>query len=152
MLPAFQNKRVEELVGLFARVAEQRIATWIGHLDPLGKLNLSREMDRIALANIGQGLFGHEIGDRFLDAFRLVMREVAEVGNAATFGLPLIRQTTANRDYQAALGVVENECRRFSLLTCPSALVRRICCRFCGARAMAKVICRSPSASCAMRS
>jgi len=89
-------------------VAEQRIATWIGHLDPLGKLNLSREMDRIALANIGQGLFGHEIGDRFstLSACDARGRRGWKRGD---FRLPLIRQTTANRDYQAALGVVENE-------------------------------------------
>ncbi len=107
MLPAFQQNAVDKMVAIFSQVTADRVGTWTDHLDANSRFNLSREMDRIALSNICRGLFGTDLDDDFLDAFGLVMREIAAMANAAVFGWSLIRKANTNRQFQAAMQVIE---------------------------------------------
>ena len=125
MLPTFKPSSIEAMVETFRRVAEGRAAAWSERLGCEPTLDLTRDIYRIALSNVGQALFETVFEDRFLDAFDCVIRELAAIQNAAAFGFPLIRRANSAQMYREALSVVDDAA--FSLLSrgqrdgCPHA-------------------------------
>jgi len=107
MLPVFRPRSVEAMVDTFRRVAEERIETWQGRRSPAGTLDMSREMFRVALSNIGQVLFEADLDDAFLDAVDCIMRGLSVIQNASMFGFPLLRGPNFNREYGDAMRRVE---------------------------------------------
>lgn len=112
MLPEFRPHHIERMVRVFAQVANDRVAAWRTGDESRARLNLCREMDRIALSNVSRALFGAELDDRFLDAFGLVLRQLGRVGNSAVFGYPLILGTGDNRLFQNAMRIMEADIER----------------------------------------
>ena len=112
MLPEFRPHHIERMVRVFAQVANERVAAWRTGEEPRARLNLCREMDRIALSNVSRALFGAELDDRFLDAFGLVMRQLGRVSNSAVFGSPLILGAGDNRLFQNAMCIMETDVER----------------------------------------
>lgn len=102
MLPLFKPQQIRRMVGTFRQVVEQRCRLCDLQWLDSDAVDLTREMHRIALCNIGRTLFGTDFDDTFLDAFDVIMRETAAIQNASVFGIPLIRRPdTVQRNRQA---------------------------------------------------
>jgi cytochrome P450 len=112
MLPEFAPHRAEEMVVVFAQVTNERVATWRTGDGTCRRLNLCREMDRIALTNVSRALFGTELGDQFLDAFGWVMRQLGRTSNSVIFGFPLMLDAGDNRRFQDAMRIMEADIER----------------------------------------
>jgi cytochrome P450 len=115
MLPEFKQHHVQKIVGIFAQVANERVTAWAEKGAPPDQLNLTREMDRIALSNVSRALFGGEPDDRFLDDFGYVIRQLGRISNAAVFGYSLILGAGDNRRFRDAMQNMEAHIER---LTC----------------------------------
>ena len=105
MLPEFARDRVGGMVATFRDTTSARADTWTAAPD--GVLDISREMDHLALLNIGRVLFGFDPDEAFLDAFAVVLAYMGKLSNAATLGFPLQLRANDNQDFEAALASLE---------------------------------------------
>ena len=103
MLPVFKPRQIESMVETFRNVALERAESWRTRLHMTNRIDVSKEMFRIALSSLGRVLFQTEFDDHFLAAVDIVMREVSIIQNAATFGYPLIRQPNSQREFKDAM-------------------------------------------------